>query len=192
MTRACLIIGAAMLSASCQRAVSHAGRSSDESEKSRRPIVSEIGIARGGGYCFRCPAYEAIFAGDGRVRYDGNPFVQRPGVHHGHVPTYEFVWLARFILDSGYLQLPDRFEVPETDVGGVTTYVIVDGKRKGVWNQSDSGPPLVWAIEQLIDKLLLDTQWEDGAASRPADAAASRASLQDEGKTAVPKSAHNG
>jgi hypothetical protein len=128
----------------------------DYDHNKHRKVVSEITIARGP--CFgHCPIYSATFRGDGTVLYRGLAYVDRIGDFRGHIQTSKFVALARFILDSDYLRLADQFTKPITDQETVTTTVTVDGKRNSVSDYGGAAPATVWAVEELIDKLLLET-----------------------------------
>jgi hypothetical protein len=52
-----------------------------------------------------------------------------------------------------------------TDNPTVYTTVVMDGKRKVVSNYANAGPTKLWAIEQLIDKLLLEAKWDEKPAA---------------------------
>lgn len=130
------------------------------SPQSRPTGVTEIGLERGG--CFgTCPQYTVRITSDGRVRYYGERYVSRLGTHTGHIPLCCFQPLAELIHDAGVAGFRDSYEdMSVTD--GETTYTlfVIDGKQKLISNYFNTGPAVLWAIEQLIDKLVQETKWD--------------------------------
>jgi hypothetical protein len=122
--------------------------------------VTEIGLERTRCYG-RCPAYTVVVQSDGTFRYTGVDFVPRQGEHTGTVSRYDFNQLAQFIRDSGYMQLQDSYTRMVTDFPTVFTTVVMDGKRKVISNYADAGPTKLRAVEQLIDKMLLEAKWDE-------------------------------
>jgi Domain of unknown function (DUF6438) len=122
--------------------------------------VTEIGLERTP--CFgTCPVYMLVIKSDGTFRYKGERAVDRKGEYTGKVNRYRFNQLVQFIRDSGYMELQDRYYRAVTDNPTVYTTAVVDGKRKVVSNYASAGPPKLWTIEELIDKLLLEAEWDD-------------------------------
>ena len=122
--------------------------------------ITEIGIERTG--CFgTCPAYTFTVKNDGSFRYMGEKFVERTGEFTGSVPVPEFNRLAQFIRDSGYMELEDSYTRSVTDNPTVFTMVVMNGKRRTVRNYANAGPTELWAIEQLIDDLMVKATWAD-------------------------------
>lgn len=121
--------------------------------------ITEIGLERTP--CFgSCPVYTVIIKSDGRVRYVGERFVSREGEHTGRVRTWSFNALAQFIRDTGYMDLEDNYSRLVTDHPTVYTTVVMNGTRKVIKNYANAGPTNLWAVEQIIDKLLLETEWD--------------------------------
>ena len=48
-----------------------------------------------------------------------------------------------------------------TDQPTCYTTVVMHGERKMVRNYANAGPTKLWAIEQIIDKLLLEAEWDE-------------------------------
>lgn len=120
--------------------------------------IEEIGIERTG--CFgRCPIYTFIIRSDGSVRYNGLKFVARKGVFTGQVSIWYFHQLSEFIHDSGYMELKDSYSKPVTDLATVYTTVVINGNRKVISHYANAGSSTLWAVEQLIDKLLPEVLW---------------------------------
>ena len=121
--------------------------------------ITEIGLERTA--CFgTCPVYTVIFKADGTFRFVGEEHVQHRGRHRGRIEEPKFRELAQFIVDSGYMQLESSYSTSVTDLPTVYTTVVHRGARKVVSNYASAGPTKLWAIEQLIDKLLLEARWE--------------------------------
>ena len=122
--------------------------------------VTEVGLERSPCYGF-CPVYTVVIKSDGTFRYKGEKYVQRVGNYTGKVSTYGFDQLAQFIKDSGYTELQDSYSHMVTDNATVYSTVVIGGKRKVIRNYANAGPTKLWAVEQLIDKLLLEATWDD-------------------------------
>ena len=128
--------------------------------------ITEIGIERT--VCFgSCPAYTFIVGSDGNFRYKGERHVELTGEFTGKVSVKEFNQLAQFILDSDYLDLKDSYHPMVTDQPTVFTTVVANGKRKVVSNYANGGPTKLWAIEQLIDHLMMTAEWKPGLPKAP-------------------------
>jgi hypothetical protein len=120
--------------------------------------ISEIGIERTPCYG-KCPTYTLIVKSDGTLRYKGVANVERLGEYTGKIDQFRFEQLAQFIKDSDYMELDDAYTHMITDNPSVYTTVLMSGKRKTIRNYANSGPTKLWAIEQLIDELMVKAQW---------------------------------
>lgn len=121
--------------------------------------ITEIGIERTG--CFgTCPIYTFIVKSDGTFRYKGFMYVEREGEFTGTIHVGYFHQLARFVKESGYMELKDRYARPVTDNATIYTMVVMNGQRKTVGNYASGGPAKLWAIEQLIDSLMSKAKWD--------------------------------
>jgi hypothetical protein len=130
--------------------------------------ITEIGLERTP--CLgACPVYTVIIKSDGTFRYHGERFVERAGDYTGRVSQNGFTRLARFIRDSGFADLQDEYTHPHTDGSTAYTMMKTGSGMKVVSNYDGSGPSKLWAIEELIDKLMLTAEW-DQPATRPAAA----------------------
>jgi hypothetical protein len=121
--------------------------------------ITEIGMERTGCYG-KCPAYTVIIKSDGTLRYKGEQYAKLKGEHAGKTSQWELNGLFQFIRDSGYFAMQDGYFADVTDLPTVYTYVVQDGKKKIISNYAISGPTKLWAIEQIIDKLLLEAKWD--------------------------------
>jgi len=121
--------------------------------------VTEVGMERTS--CFgTCPVYSVIIERDGTFRYDGGRYAPKAGQWTGHVRKWDLDNLTAFICDTDYMKLASHYEIGYTDSPTAYTTVITDGKRKIISNYADAGPIKLWAIQQLIDKLLLEATWD--------------------------------
>lgn len=121
--------------------------------------IDAIGLERT--VCFGdCPVYTVIVSKDGRFLYDGEANVKRIGHFTGKVDTNELREIFRFVSSIGFSRLADGYSYPMTDAASTFTMVRKDGREKIVWNYANSGPPSLWAFDQLIDKLLDDAHWD--------------------------------
>lgn len=122
--------------------------------------ITEIGIERTP--CFgRCPAYTFIIKSDGTFRYQGESNVERKGTFTGTLSVWYFNSLARFIRDSGYMELQNTYTMMHTDSPTAFTTVVMNGKRKVISNYGNGGPTKLWAIEQLLDDLMGKAKWAE-------------------------------
>lgn len=121
--------------------------------------ITEIGMERT--QCYgRCPAYTVVIKSDGTLRYRGEQNAKLQGGHTGKSDKWELENLFQFIRDSNYFAMQDEYLVPVTDNPTVYTYVVQNSKKKIISNYANGGPTKLWAIEQLIDKLLLEAEWD--------------------------------
>ncbi len=124
--------------------------------------ITEIGIEQdGGGLGGAGPDYTLIAMDDGTCRYEGRENVERIGKFTGTIPRRYFTELARFIKDSEYMALHDEYSRNGFDGSTIYTTVVMDGKRHIVKDYMDGGPSKLWAIEQLIDRLLDQAVWDE-------------------------------
>ncbi|HEY1269836.1 MAG TPA: DUF6438 domain-containing protein [Candidatus Binatia bacterium] len=130
------------------------------------PHITEIGIERDG--CRgTCPIFTFIVKSDGTFRYTGERYVQHIGTYTGKVSMWDFNLLAEFIKDAGYMQLEDHYALAATDLPAAFTTVVMNGKRKIIYNYGDAAPRRLWAIQELIDSLLVHADWGNKLVTQP-------------------------
>ena len=133
----------------------HSKSKSHEEGASAKRAITEIGIERTS--CFgKCPDYIFIVKSDGKFRYKGGSYVERQGEYSGTIYPQCFNQLAEFIKESGFMELDDDYSKPITDNPTTYTMVVMDKKRKTVRNYAGAGPAKLWAIERLIDDLMVN------------------------------------
>ena len=126
--------------------------------------VTEIGLERT--VCFGvCPAYTVVLKSDGTVRYTGEKYVTRKGTHQGRISEWDYNRLAELLLELGYADFANDYEIPVSDMSTTYTMAVINGRRKVIRNYGDTGPLKLWAIQQAIDAVLHEAEW-DGEPSR--------------------------
>ncbi|MEZ5289666.1 MAG: DUF6438 domain-containing protein [Vicinamibacterales bacterium] len=139
-------------------------------EPSRWPPVAEdvagtpyqeIGLSRT--TCFGvCPVYDITYHRDGTVHYRGSEHVDYVGERRGHLPAADFVALARFVDQASFRALDDVYGRPpsSSDVPSIAVRVLyVDGSTKSVTLHDRFGPRELWALQRVLDGLMLEVQW---------------------------------
>ena len=121
--------------------------------------TSQIGLEKS--ICFgNCMSYSAIINSDGTFVWHGFSNVMRKGRWTGRVSTEMFRQIAMTMQELRFQQLADNFELPVTDQQSVYTMEVIDNQRKIVRNYGQAGPMSLWAIEQLIEKMLVQADWQ--------------------------------
>lgn len=121
--------------------------------------IDAIGLERTP--CFgECPIYTVIIHKDGTFRYVGEAYVSHIGTFTGTVDTSELRDLFKYVNEMKYFQLATGYAYLVPDSSGTFTMVRKGSKTKVVSNYANSGPAKLWALEQLIDKLVMGAKWD--------------------------------
>jgi hypothetical protein len=129
--------------------------------------ITEIGIERTP--CFgSCRVYTCVVSNDGTLRYQGKAHVEKLGTWDGKVDPDEFHALANFIARSNYINIAETFTSGRYDSESVYTTFVMWGRRKVIRDYGGSGPPELWALENLIDGVIAGAVWRQPAA-KPAE-----------------------
>ena len=121
--------------------------------------ITEIGLRRT--QCRgTCPVYSVVIQSDGSFVYKGERHVHRLGEHTGMIHQWSLRQLAQFIVDSKFLDLQDNYLDAPLDLSSTFLTIIFNEKKKEIENYGDSGPSLLWAIAEIIDKLLDEANWD--------------------------------
>jgi hypothetical protein len=120
--------------------------------------ITEIGVERTA--CFGpCPVYTLIIKSDGSFRFAGDAF-ERKGKYTGKVRLWRLARLLQYVREIDYFALDERYEVEATDQDTVFTTVLKGDQRKTISNYGNAGPIRLWALQELIDRLLVDAEWD--------------------------------
>jgi hypothetical protein len=123
--------------------------------------VSEIRIEKQGGLGFGWDWMIAEIHIDGALHYVGTGRYQMPGTNcTGRVNQKDLDQLCRFVVESGYMTMDSNYDNGMTDAAVTFTKVTYRGKSKVIRNYFGSGPPTLWAIEQLVQKLIAEAKWD--------------------------------
>ena len=133
--------------------------------KFRPPTLSEVEIARIGierSGCFgSCPIYSLVVEADGSFEYIGIANVSRIGRYKGKADPMRYRSVVALMSEARYFSMQDVYSVDVTDQEFVYTMAERGGQAKVIENYAASGPLVLWAIEELIDTLLLTADWDD-------------------------------
>lgn len=88
------------------------------------------------------------------------PFPERQGEFEGRINLYTYGRLCHLITSARFLELEDSYAANATDLGTVTTTVIVDGRANSVAHYGYVGPTSLWGIEQAIEGVAQSLAWE--------------------------------
>lgn len=124
--------------------------------------VTEIAMEREGGF-WGGPRYAVKITSDGRVQYFGHENVTMLGNHIGKIPVGKYIRLAQFVKDANIAKMHDNYEYMITDNPTTITAFVIDGKQKLIRNYAASAPSVVWMIEEMLDKLVSETEWDSPA-----------------------------
>lgn len=109
--------------------------------------------------CFgMCPDYSLEILGDGTVNYEGFHAVKVEGKQTSKIAAKDVKELVDEFFKIDYLALKDSFVEPVTDMPSRTTSLLVDGKKKSVYNYF-GGPEELKVLEDKIDQVANSAQW---------------------------------
>jgi Domain of unknown function (DUF6438) len=126
--------------------------------------ITEIYLAR---FCesnMPSPNYSVTLRKDGTVIYVGNENVARLGTHRGKISGYYFFRLAWLLDEQRFFQMKDEYIKDPNIVSShwceATVGATRDGRKKEVWEYDGEGPIALWGIQQAIDSVLPEIEWE--------------------------------
>jgi hypothetical protein len=122
--------------------------------------ISEFGMERNFGF-HSAPVFTLIVKSDCTFRFEGRGKVQHLGTWTGTIERRAFDDLAKFIRESDYMGLSDRYWADATDLCAVYTTVVQDGKRHVIQDCYITAPPKLKEIEERIYALLKNAKWDE-------------------------------
>ena len=90
----------------------------------------------------------------------GDAHVERKGKFTGKVHLWRLARLLQYVRGIDYFALDERYQVGATDQDTVFTTVLKGDQRKTISNYGNAGPIRLWALQELIDRLLVDAEWD--------------------------------
>lgn len=109
--------------------------------------------------CFgACPIYKVTLKPDGKVVYEGKRFVDKIGRYEAQVNSEDVQRINEIVHKLGYWKLKDKYTAQITDMPSALVTVVTEKKSKTTDNYGNQGPTELWAIEQLIDKVVAGAQ----------------------------------
>lgn len=115
--------------------------------------ISEIGLE-----CSR-PEFSVTIHSDGTFSYAGVRS-NREGSWTGKVDVFSYNTLAQFIKECDFFTIEPEPGVVATHVPVYIITVVKDGHRKRIEKYEVIGSVKLWAIEQLIQKVVADAKWD--------------------------------
>ncbi len=106
-----------------------------------------------------CGSITVVFDADGTVSLIGHDGVSGPGKREGKIPSHRFEQMARLVVELGFSGLRLRYASNVTDTQATFFLAVIDEQQKVVMNYAESGPAGLWALEKVIDDLLLQVDW---------------------------------
>lgn len=105
--------------------------------------------------CFGgCPIYKVTLKPDGTVIYDGKRFVEKIGKYEGQVTPEDVIKIRDVATKLDFWKLKDKYTAQITDMPSAIVTIDAGDKKKTTDNYGGQGPTELWAIEQLIDKVV--------------------------------------
>lgn len=122
----------------------------------------EIGLERTGCYG-TCPAYTFVITADGKCNYEGGKYAKIQGKKTGRTRVDIFNRLATLVKEMGVFELQDEYTAAIYDVPSAYFTAATKEKRKTIRDHAGLAPVQLWAVEQLMDKILEEVKWEDAS-----------------------------
>ena len=113
-----------------------------------------------------CPIYSVTIFSDGRVEYQGKPFVKEKGRHVDRVSVQELQKLTAEVDSAQFFSLDDEYSgitigdiyTTATDLPTTIVTVVRGGKTKKVEDYMGA-PKRLYELEQLIDRITRSCRW---------------------------------
>jgi len=121
--------------------------------------LSNVTIAMQRTMCFgSCPAYQVVIAGDGKVSYCGQAFVDVQGRQTANIPPGDVRRLVDAFYAADFHSLRDKYSAGVTDHPTIVVVLKVGDRTKRVVDYV-SGPQRLRDLEREIDRTARTSQW---------------------------------
>jgi hypothetical protein len=136
----------------------------DAAEWSAPPTAQtpdHVAIAIESSSCYgMCAQYTLAFNGSGLGCYCARRYIKSAGTFVGEVDPESVRSIARYAESTHLLEQPPAFFAYTTDSSSVFSFIALDDRSILVRNYDNSGPPQLWAFEQLVGNLRLEGSWK--------------------------------
>lgn len=114
------------------------------------------------GYCFgKCPVYKVEIYKSGYAVYTGKANVDMIGTFTGRFSKDQLNSLEKVAKEVNYMSLDDVYDNPHvTDIPGITSSIVIDGKRKQVMRRYQY-PESIVVFEKQIDQIVSEVKWTE-------------------------------
>lgn len=112
--------------------------------------------------CFgACPIYKVTLNPDGTVVYEGKRFVEKIGKYEARVNADDVQRINDIVNKLEFWKLKGKYTAQITDMPSAIVTVETAARKKTTDNYGNQGPTELWAIEQLIDKVVAGaSEWK--------------------------------
>jgi len=107
-----------------------------------------------------CPVYSVQLTRDGHAELNAIAHVGREGRFVGEISTFSFGRLSLLLEKMGFQHLAREYVSNFIDVGGHVVTVKAGTQQWSVKDEGGTGPVELWAVEQIIDKMLDRIDWQ--------------------------------
>jgi uncharacterized protein DUF6438 len=107
-----------------------------------------------------CPDYSLFVYGDGRVVYEGRPYVAVKGKCEERIYKAQVKRLLDEFYRMNYFSLKDRYDPIASDGAVTKTSILAGGKTKEVVNcRPSQAPEELYQLEEMIDAISQSELW---------------------------------
>jgi hypothetical protein len=110
----------------------------------------------------RCPAYDLIIYGTGKVEFDGGAFSKTEGKVSVEIPVDSVRVLLNEIEESEFFSWNNEYlRQDATDLSSAIVTITIDGKSKKIkhYKGDSTAPEKLLTIERRIDEITNSEQW---------------------------------
>lgn len=105
--------------------------------------------------CFgACPTYKVTLNPDGTVIYEGKRYVEKLGRYEARVNAEDVQRINNIVNKLEFWKLKNKYTARITDMPSAIVTVETSERKKTTDNYGNQAPTELWAIEQLIDKVV--------------------------------------
>ena len=109
-----------------------------------------------------CPSYHLHLYGDGRVEFSGRRSKNIVGDKMGRLNAYNTQIIFKFLLENidTFADMEERYTLPVLGANDVLTLLKLGPNQKTISTHESAGPIELLVLQQLVDGVLLNVEWE--------------------------------